>query len=112
MDGNDAGCAVLTRVYHILSDGAICGDPRSADPAEGPKTGDPQQSGRHLIVARRLAGRRWRLCRHASPAPPVHGGADWAAQSAFPTVVTRLLDAAHHTGDLRDAVVLEILAFS
>src|SRR6266487_1567832 len=29
-----------------------------------------------------------------------------------PTVVTRLLDAAHHTDDLRDAVVLEILAFS
>jgi site-specific recombinase XerD len=29
-----------------------------------------------------------------------------------PTVVTRLLDAAHHTGDLRDAVVLDILAFS
>ena len=29
-----------------------------------------------------------------------------------PTVVTRLLDGAHHTGELRDAVVLEILAFS
>jgi site-specific recombinase XerD len=29
-----------------------------------------------------------------------------------PTIVTRLLDAAHHTGDLRDAVVIEILAFS
>lgn len=29
-----------------------------------------------------------------------------------PTVVTKLLDAAHHTGDLRDAVVVEILAFS
>ena len=29
-----------------------------------------------------------------------------------PTVVTKLLDAAHHTGDLRDALVLEILAFS
>jgi site-specific recombinase XerD len=29
-----------------------------------------------------------------------------------PTVVTRLLDAAHHTGDLRDALVIEILAFS
>ncbi len=29
-----------------------------------------------------------------------------------PTVVTKLLDAAHHTGDLRDAVVIEILAFS
>jgi len=29
-----------------------------------------------------------------------------------PTVVTRLLDAAHHTDDLRDAVVIEILAFS
>jgi site-specific recombinase XerD len=29
-----------------------------------------------------------------------------------PTVVRRLLDAAHHTGDLRDAVVVEILAKS
>ena len=29
-----------------------------------------------------------------------------------PTVVTKLLDAAHHTGDLRDALVIEILAFS
>ena len=29
-----------------------------------------------------------------------------------PTVVRKLLDAAHHTGDLRDALVLEILAFS
>src|SRR5204863_3766096 len=29
-----------------------------------------------------------------------------------PTVVTRLLDAAHHTSDLRDALVIEILAFS
>jgi len=27
-----------------------------------------------------------------------------------PNVVTRLLDAAHHTGDLRDAMVIEILA--
>jgi site-specific recombinase XerD len=29
-----------------------------------------------------------------------------------PTIVTKLLDAAHHTDDLRDALVLEILAFS
>jgi len=29
-----------------------------------------------------------------------------------PSIVTKLLDAAHHTGDLRDALVIEILAFS
>lgn len=39
----------------------------------------------------------------AQPGPP---------KALEPTVVTKLLDAAHHTGDLRDALVIEILAFS
>jgi len=33
-------------------------------------------------------------------------------KSLTPTVVKRMLDAAHHTGDLRDALIVELLAFS
>src|SRR5262249_51896861 len=48
MDGNDAGSAVRTGVYHSLSDGAISGDPRSAAQKQGPQECNGQQSGRRL----------------------------------------------------------------
>jgi site-specific recombinase XerC len=50
----------------------------------------------------------------ASPARRLRTIADLPGppKALDPTIVTKLLDATHHTGDLCDALVIEILAFS
>jgi site-specific recombinase XerD len=46
---------------------------------------------------------------HRLSAPPEQPG---PPRCLAPSVIKRLLDAAHHTGDVRDALIIEILAFS
>ena len=69
-----------------------------------------------VVVALSAFGQWLVACglRPSSPAQDLHAQPEQPTppKALAPTVVRRVLDAAHHTGDLRDAVVVEILAKS